>query len=507
MKRLPIGIQTFSEIIENNYVYIDKTKEAYELILDYKYTFLSRPRRFGKSLFLDTLKNIFEGNKELFRGLYIYDKYDFEKYPVIKIDWAGDFKTLESTKNIANFILKNNQEKLSVVCESKEPDICFAELIQKTYKKYSKKVVILIDEYDKPILDNIDNLDRANENRDFLRNLYVHLKSNDEFIHFAFLTGISKFSKASIFSGLNNLVDITLLPKYGNICGYTHKNIEDEFQEFSKEFDIKKVKNWYNGYYFLKDRIYNPFDILQLFSIKQFKNYWFESGNPYFLIEMLKKKPYYIPQLENLVVGEDLLNSFDIEHLKLEVLLYQAGYLTIDETVVGFDDIQRYKLKVPNREVQISLNKLFIDYLIQKSDDTKRQELFEAFSGCDMDKLKNTLTSLFASIPYNNYTKNLISQYDGYYASIVYIYLASLGLKLIAEDVTSTGRIDITLFINNKIYIIEFKVDEKGALKQIKEKRYFEKYLQNQEEIYLVGIEFDSNSRNVAGFEWEKVDR
>ena len=263
MQKLPIGIQTFRQIIEENYLYIDKTKEALNLINSYKYSFLSRPRRFGKSLFLDTLRNIFEGNKELFKGLYIYDKWDFEKYPVIKIDWSGDFKTMESTKKEAIKILRDNQENLEIECFEETPDICFEELIQKAYKKYKKPVVILIDEYDKPILDNIENPKRAIENRDFLRSIYVKLKKNDEYIKFAFLTGVSKFSKASIFSGLNQLVDISFEEEFGNICGYTHENLQNEFNEYSRNFDLEKIKEWYNGYYFLKDRIYNPFDILR----------------------------------------------------------------------------------------------------------------------------------------------------------------------------------------------------------------------------------------------------
>ena len=279
MQKLPIGIQTFKKIRDGDYIYVDKTKEALELIEHYPYTFLSRPRRFGKSLFLDTLKNIFEGNKELFKGLYIYDKYDFEKYPVIKIDWSGNFKTLQSTQNVAMEILKENQKRLGIVCENTQYDMCFRELIIKSYEKYNKPVVILIDEYDKPILDNIENPSRAVENRDFLRAIYVQMKENDAYIKFAFLTGISKFSKASIFSGLNQLVDISLLPKYGNICGYTQENLENEFSDYSKNFDLNKVREWYNGYYFLKDRIYNPFDILRLFDSEMFRNYWWDSGN------------------------------------------------------------------------------------------------------------------------------------------------------------------------------------------------------------------------------------
>ncbi len=506
MQKLPIGIQTFENIREEDYLYIDKTKEALDLINGYKYIFLSRPRRFGKSLFLDTLQNIFEGNQGLFEDLYIYNKWDWDiTYPVIKISWGGDFKTLESTQRVAMMLMQENQKRLGIECNSNIVSGCFRELIQKCYEKYNQKVVVLIDEYDKPILDNLDNIDRAKENRDFLRGFYIQLKENDKYLKFAFLTGISKFSKASIFSGLNNLVDISLMPKFGNICGYTHENIKNEFYEYSKDFNLEKVKQWYNGYYFLKDRIYNPFDILRLFDSKEFANYWWESGQAYSLIEMLKRGSYYIPNLENLTATKDLLNSFEIEDLKLEVLLYQAGYLTIKEQFIDFDETMSYKLTVPNKEVQISLNKLIIDYLTKRVNDSFRRNIFNTLKEANLEEFKNNLISLFASIPYNNYVKNEIGEFEGYYASVVYAYLASLGVRIIAEDTTNRGRVDMTLVIFDKIYIIEFKVGSDNALAQIKEKNYHQKYLNENKEIYLVGIEFDKEAKNISGFEWERV--
>jgi len=505
--KLPIGIQTFKEIREGNYLYIDKTKEAFDLINSYKYSFLSRPRRFGKSLFLDTLHNLFEGKKELFSKLYIYDKWDFnDTYPVIKIDWAGDFKTLDDTKKIANFILEENQKRLNINCKKDDnPSTCFARLIQEAYQKYKKKVVILIDEYDKPILDNLENPKRAIENRDFLRGFYVQLKANDAYIKFAFLTGISKFSKANIFSGLNNLVDISLMPRFGNICGYTHENIKRDFFEYSKNYDLEKIKEWYNGYYFLKDKIYNPFDILRFFDSGKFKNYWWESGNPYFLIELLKQKPYNIVELENMIVGEELLNSFDIENLRLEVLLYQAGYLTIGELKYYEDyDIYQYKLKVPNKEVQISLNSLFYSFLTDTTlYPNEKIKVIKALENANLKEFEEVLKSLYASIPYNNLT--YIKNYEGYYASVFYAYLAALGIELIAEDTSSKGRVDLTLKIKNNIYIIEFKVDSNDALNQIKEKEYYKKYLNKDKNIYLIGIKFSSKERNIDEFKWERV--
>jgi hypothetical protein len=506
MKKLPIGIQTFSKIIEEDYLYIDKTKEAFDLIDNYKYVFLSRPRRFGKSLFLDTLQEIFSGNKELFKGLYIYDKYKFEKYPVIKISWAGDFKTLSSTKQRAQEILENNQKRLGVICKRDNPSGYFEELIQETYKKYNKPVVVLIDEYDKPILDNLEDFQRANENRDFLRGLYIQLKENDRFLKFVFLTGITKFAKASIFSGLNNIEDISLSQEFGNICGYTQENIENEFKQYLKNTDLLKVKTWYNGYNFLKDKLYNPFDILKFIRNNFiFKNYWWESGGAYSLIALLKNKTFYLPKLQNLRTNDTLLNSFDIENIQIESLLFQAGYLTIERVNIDEDfDLIEYVLKVPNKEVQISLNQLFINYFTNTNTDNTKEVLF-SLKEAKLQNFKEILISLFASIPYNNYVKNNIAHFEGYYASVMYAYLASLGLELIAEDTTNTARIDLTLKFKDKIYIIEFKMkDNTNALQQIKQKNYHQKYLKENKEIYLIGISFDEEKRNIEKFEWEK---
>ena len=257
LKKLPIGIQTFSRIIEENYFYIDKTDEALKVVNDTVYLFLSRPRRFGKSLFLDTLRCVYEGRKELFEGLYIYDKYDFsKKHPVIKIDFFGDLRSGDSLKKTILGALRSNQRNLGVNCASLEDfGECFKELIELAHNKYNQKVVVLIDEYDKAILDNLDQMKVAYENREIIKSLYTVLKGSEPYLEKVFLTGVSKFSKASIFSGLNMLEDISLNPDYGNICGYAQSNIENEMIEYLKGVDLEKLKRWYNGYNFLKDDI------------------------------------------------------------------------------------------------------------------------------------------------------------------------------------------------------------------------------------------------------------
>jgi hypothetical protein len=331
------------------------------------------------------------------------------------------------------------------------------------------------------------------------------MKSNDAYIKFAFLTGITKFSKANIFSGLNNLEDISLTPQYGAICGYTQANIENEFSEYLKGVDLERVREWYNGYNFLGDSVYNPFDILKFIKNEfLFKNYWWESGTPYFLTTLLKKRDYNIPDLENITLGDELLNSFEIDNIRLEVLLFQAGYLTIDKMIQKRNRIE-YKLKVPNLEVQTSLNTLFIDTLTDTIDYRAQDSIYETLEEGDVESFKTTFVSLFASLANNNYTKNKIAEYEGFYASIFYAYLAASGLNIIAEDVTNEGRIDLTILLEKSIYILEFKVGKESALAQIKEKNYAQKYQEQKKNIYLVGINFDKEKKNIEKFEWEKI--
>jgi len=510
LKKLPIGISTFSELIEQDYLYIDKTKEAYEFITNYKYAFLSRPRRFGKSLFIDTLQEIFEGNKKLFEGLYIYDKWDFEeRYPVIKINWGGDLRTPLMVKNRLEDILLYNQKKLGVICNKTEQfDSCFEELIRKTHEKYQKPVVILIDEYDKPIIDNLDQMEVAKANREILKSLYVIMKDNDRYIKFAFLTGVSKFTKASIFSGLNNLEDISLTPEFGTVCGYTQDDIESTFLPYLEGVNFKELQFWYNGYNFLNDKVYNPFDILLFIKNKfLFRNYWFKTGTPSFLIKLFQKENYNLAKFENLKVSEELIESFDIEDISLETVMFQSGYLTIKEQILRRNRIQ-YILTFPNLETKMSFNNYLLNYFVKRPINKLpiQNSLIDLLEVANLNDLEQTIKSLFASIAYNNFTKNDIDEYEGFYASVIYAYFVGSGFdKVLAEDVTNDGRIDLSVFIDDKIYIFEFKVDKKGALEQIKSKEYFQKYLSSGKEIYIVGVEFDSKSRNVVGYDWERV--
>jgi hypothetical protein len=510
MKKLPIGIQTFEKIIEGNYLYIDKTKEALELITTHSYAFLSRPRRFGKSLIVSTLKELFEGNKKLFEGLYVYDKWDWEdKYPVIKIDFYGDLRSPESLeKNILHF-LKQNQKSLEIVCDdTREYDTCFKELIEKSYEKYKKPVVILIDEYDKAILDNLDQMEVANANRELLRAFYSVMKGSDRYIKFVFLTGVSKFSKASIFSGLNMLEDISLVPKFGNICGYTQNDIETTFLPYLKGVDLEQLKRWYDGYSFLKDNVYNPFNIL-LFIKNEFlfDNYWFNTGTPNFLLQLFKKENYNLAKFENMRVQKSLIDTFDIENINLETVMFQSGYLTIREMIQRRGRIE-YILSYPNLETKMSFNDYILSYFVPRHSQKNeiRNGLIDILEVANLNNLEQVLKSLFASIAYHNFTNNYIQNYEGFYVSVIYAYFAGAGFdKIKAEDVTNGGRIDLSVFIDDKVYIFEFKVNQTGALNQIKAKKYHERYLADYNEIYIVGVEFDSGQRNITGYEWEQI--
>jgi len=510
LKKLPIGISTLRDILEDDYLYVDKTDLAQALIEDGRYYFLSRPRRFGKSLILDTFRTIFEGEKELLSHLHIAKSgYSFEKHPVIRISFNdGDFSSKEAFHRTLLEILDFNQEYLELECpQESSPSFCFKKLIRRAYKKYNKKVVILIDEYDKPILDNIENSDVARLMREELKNFYSVIKGADEFLKFVFITGVSKFSKVSLFSGLNNIEDITLDRRYATICGYRQIDLETTFKAHLQGQDFTKIKEWYNGYKFLGEGVYNPFDIL-LFIAKgfEYRNYWFSTATPTFLLKLIEKNNYFLPNLENIVKDEAMLNSFDVDYIELETLMWQTGYLTITSSYESLRGI-RYRLGIPNKEVTLSIMSSFVHFLSKNSySDLDEERLSEALINADMELFKNALTALFAGIAYNNFTGAKLYEYEGYYVSVFYGYLKALGITLIAEDVTNRGRIDLTLKLPNAIYIIEFKVESEGkALEQIKEKKYYEKYLSESREIYLMGIEFSKESRNIASLEFEKL--
>ena len=341
-----------------------------------------------------------------------------------------------------------------------------------------------------------------------LKSIYSVIKDSDPYIKFVFITSVSKFSKVSLFSGLSNLNDITLAREYSAICGYTQEDLETVFAERLEGVDLGEVRKWYNGYNWLGEEVYNPFDILLYLDSKEFRNYWFETATPTFLIKLLETGQYYIPDLYSLSAGEEIIGSFDVDDIKAETLLFQTGYLTIKK----FQQIgafRRYDLTYPNLEVESSLNNYILTALVEDHLAKTRNQsaILDALQANDFDKLKTTIHAFFASIPNQWYRKNQIANYEGYYASIVYCYFAALGLDTIPEDPTNHGMIDLVIRFDGRVYIIEFKVVEltgKGnALQQIKAKKYHQKY--SEKDIYLIGIEFSSQDRNIVNFEWEKI--
>ena len=507
-KKLPIGIQTFREIREEGFYYVDKSGFANSLIEQGKYYFLSRPRRFGKSLFLDTLKELFEGNEPLFRGLYVHDKWDWTiKYPVIRVSFSdGVLKSGADLKEKIGEILHTYQQEFDVSYEQPSNSGRFAELIAKTHKKFGQRVVILVDEYDKPILDNIENSDIALEMREGLKDIYSVIKGADAHIKFAFLTGVSKFSKVSLFSGLNNLEDITINKAYSAICGYTDENVDTIFLDETTGLDRNEIRKWYNGYNWNGTSVYNPFDLLLLFREGQFRPYWFETGTPTFLIKLLSQRQQFTPDLANIMAPETLLSTFDVDNIPTEALMFQAGYLTID-SVRYLPGRMEITLRYPNLEVQASLNDCLLQAFSKDPMIPARNvsRLYDILQAVDITALEELFHSFYASIPHDWYRKNELSGFEGYYASIFYSYFAALGLDITVEDSTNRGRIDMTVRFEGHIYLFEFKVVEMvpvgKAMEQLLAKGYAEKYRQYGEPIHLIGVEFSKESRNIVGFD------
>lgn len=513
-KKLPIGIQTLREILEGNYYYVDKTALATKLVNDGKHYFLSRPRRFGKSLFLDTLKELFEGNKNLFKGLAAEQQWDWTiQYPVIRFSFgSGNFREAEYLPQSVSEQLTVLEKCWSMANNFETPSGRLKALIQHAAQQMGQPVVILIDEYDKPILDALEYPDTAKLNRDFLRGFYSTIKDYDAYIKFSFLTGVSKFSKVSLFSGLNNLYDLTLDPEYSAICGYTDADVDTVFAPELSTLDRNEIRAWYNGYNWLGESVYNPFDILQLFRNHKFRNYWFETGTPTFLIQVLQKAKVHTPQLNQLLSNEELLSSFDIDTIAIEALMFQTGYLTIKQ-VENLDDNYFYTLGYPNREVYQSLNGSLLQHWSEPSSApiVNRKNLYQALMVNDFERLKTIFQAFFASIPHQWYdgSKGLIAHYEGFYASVFYSHFAALGMETIVEDSSSLGRLDMAVKFNQHIYLFEFKVIENSsegkALEQLKNKCYADKYKALAQPIYLIGVEFSKENRNIVGFEVEPV--
>ena len=505
---LPIGIQSLRKIRERNCYYVDKTGYALRLFREGTHFFLSRPRRFGKSLFVDTLKHLFEGDQGLFVGLEAYDHWNWAvRYPVVRLDFAG----LNAT--VPGALDEHVQEQLAEI--ESDADIQphrssaswrFRHLIRTLHSESGQPVCVLVDEYDKPILDALENPDLARANRDYLRGLYGMIKACDQHIRFVFLTGVSKFSKVSLFSGLNNLNDITLDQRYAAICGYTEEDLDKVFTPHLQGLDREQIRDWYNGYNWGAESVYNPFDILLLFDKREFKAWWFETGTPRFLMEILVERNILIADIEGMLVNEDDLGKFEVDNIAPEALLFQTGYLTIGGQETHHGE-RCYRLVYPNREVRQSLNSTLLTYLTGRDPrrPQHRDALAELLANGDLAGLERRIRALYDSIPYEWHTRNEIARYEGYYASVFYGYLSGLDVDVTVEGSSNRGRLDMAVQAGKHVYLIEFKAWQENrsgaALTQLKERGYAAKYRHLGLPIHLVGVEFNAQKRNVEVFE------
>ena len=508
-RRLPIGIQTFRRIRERNCYYVDKTSFIERLVDEGTHYFLSRPRRFGKSLFLDTLKELFEGSEELFKGLRVHAGWTWgEPSPVVRLDFAGgDYRRPNLLEDSLMDLLAAEERRHGVETDSLTVPGRFAHLLEVLHKRTGRRVVVLVDEYDKPILDMLGAPPVASANRDFLRNVYGVIKANEARIRFTFLTGVSKFSKVSLFSQLNNLIDITLDPAYSSICGYTERDLDTMFAPELEGLDRVRIREWYNGYCWLGDeKVYNPFDLLLLFNSRTFKPYWFETGSPAFLVDTLFKRQVSTVSLADMVGTEDLLSAFDVDDIGTEALLFQTGYLTITEDE-ELDGEQVFRLGYPNREVRRSLNRVLLRRLAPdpQGQTANRIRLARLLRAADCAGLRELFHAFFASIPYEWHTNNDIANYEGYYASVFYSYFAALGHDVTVEESTARGRLDMAVRTGGRVYLFEFKVVEQAgsgaALAQLRERDYAAKYRGRGEPIHLIGVEFSRKTRTLSAFE------
>jgi hypothetical protein len=516
-RKLPIGIQNLREIREQGHYYVDKSGMAIDLIESGKAYFLSRPRRFGKSLLVDTFKELFEGHRALFEGLAAETRWDWSRrYPVIRISFGGGVASnAQELDYRIQHNLRSNRAALGLPLPADVPlgDVAgnLASLIEQAHQHFGQPVVVLVDEYDKPILDNLTEPDMARAMRERLKNLYIVLKESDPLLKFVFLTGVSKFSKVSLFSGLNNLRDITLDARWSALCGYTDHDIDTVFAPELPGLDREDIRRWYNGYNWGGTSVYNPFDALLLFDSRQFKSYWFETGTPTFLVKMLTEQQWFTPDLARQQADESLLTSFEVEHIEPAALLFQSGYLTLRETRELPNRDVLYTLGYPNREVEVSLNRVLLpSYGVpERVVLPARLTLMDALFRVDLLAIETALRALFASIPSDWYRKNPLAGFEGHYASVFYSHLAGLGLELRVEDATNHGRIDLTVRIPGEVFLFEFKVvadaPEGHALRQIREKGYAEKYRGQGSAVHLIGVEFSRTARNVVGFEVETV--
>ena len=518
MKDITSSVYNFEELIQGNFHYVDKTEYIWQLIRTSKeMIFLSRPRRFGKSLTLSTLKAVFEGKKELFKGLAIYDKsYDWKAYPVIHLDFSNcDVRTPEDLSDYLNWQLINIADSYHLQLRGEQLTVRFENLISDIASAKQEKVVILVDEYDKPILNNISRNDLV-DFLNILKGFYSNIKKTESKQRFSFITGVSKFCHVSLFSDLNNLTDITMDARYATMLGYTQEELESNFGEYIVELageqnpgDYKlKMKKWYNGYRFHKKAktVYNPVSLAKFFeSGGDFNNYWFSTGTPSFLIDLAKQKNFDFQAALKDPVPQVAFSAFEINDIDPLTLLLQTGYITIKGTVERFNQTWYY-LDFPNLEVSSVFSAYILNSYTCKTQTGVVQfaaEIAIALQDGNLKKLRKVLEVFFAGIPYDIHKKN-----EAVFQTIFFSIFRLLGQYVEAESTTNDGRIDAVVQTQNAIYLFEFKMDnDPSAMEQIRQKEYFKKYLLDSRDIYMIGVNFDAVKGNLIGWKEEKIEK
>ena len=506
-QKYPIGIQSFKELRTGNFLYIDKTEYVYQLVEGSKAYFLSRPRRFGKSLFVNTIEALFQGKKELFKGLFIEDKWNWEQTnPVVKISFSNiDHKELGLSKAIKTE-LRSLAKKNGFELESESNGLMFRELIETIFEKHGK-VVVLIDEYDKPIIDYLgEDTAKALENQSILKGFYSILKDADDYLRMVFITGISKFSKVSIFSDLNNLQDLSINNNFAGICGITQQELEENFSQEVEIFDKEKIKEWYNGYTWdLKTKVYNPFSLLNFFSNNGiFRNYWFATGTPTFLVNLSKKRQFV--DFEGITLYSEELDAYGIEKLELIPLMFQTGYLILKNQ----SEEDYYELDYPNLEVRRSFLSVLADTYIQdqgNSGAVLANKLKQCLEVGDLEKVQQILNTLFKSIPYTLWQEeNEPGGVPHFYHAIIHLIFKLLGIYVDSEVQTSDGRMDALVRLEKYVYRFEFKLDESAemALGQIEKKGYLTPYLHQNKKCIGIGVNFSKEEKKVKEFLWKE---
>ncbi len=513
-KTLPIGKQSFRNLIEENCVYVDKTEYIYRLATEGFYYFLSRPRRFGKSLLVSTLKELFMGSRELFEGLWIEDKWDWtKKRPVVHISFAEmPYQGLGLDKAIS-LELDKNAELFSIELKSEDIKSKFKELLVKLTAQYGK-VVVLIDEYDKPIIDFLDKtkIHKAKEHREILKAFYSVLKDSEEYLKFVLITGVSKFSQVSIFSDLNHLDDISIDRRYALMLGYTQVELEHYFKEYllatakhmgiSLKALLKQMKDWYNGYSWdNKITLYNPFGVLNFFAKQEFRNFWFATGTPTFLTDLMVEQTDF--DFENINTNISRIEKYDLEDLDLTAILFQTGYLTIKKKNIFNGDIL---LDYPNREIRESMYAFMLDSLKKRQNRESGHAIVKdmalAFQRNNLERVRDLMEGMFGDLPENLYETD-DRRSERFYHSFIHLTFKFLGIFIKSEVATARGYADSVVETPTHIYLFEFKHQStaEAAMQQLLDKNYAQKYASVNKTIVGIGVNFDKKKRIIEGWE------